>query len=124
MKKLPKKKPVVQKLVHSLKEEFRREERNLHHDLEYIKKHLDKLWEHVAQTNERLTDLEVQSNLIARLLTTLCIEKLKIPSDALGKLIKRLEQETIEDSQIMHLEQLYSLEHKDEKHSKARKPKS
>lgn len=112
------------RVVHSIKEELKKEDKTLHEGLEYIKKHLDKLWEHVAETNERLMDLEVQSNLMTRLVTTICIEKLKINSDVLTKLIRRIEKEAIEDSQIMNLEQMFSLEHEEEKHSKRKhKPK-
>ena len=105
----------VESAIHSIKEELKKEDKTLHEGLEYIKKHLDKLWEHVAETNERLIDLEVQSNLMTRLVTTICIERLKIHADALTKLIRRVEKEAIDDSQIMHLEQLYNLEHEEEK---------
>ena len=104
--------------LHSIKEELKKEDKTLHEGLEYIKKHLDKLWEHVAETNERLMDLEVQSNLMTRLVTTICVERLKMHTEALTKLIRRIEKEAIEDSQIMNLEQMYNLEHDEEKLSK------
>ena len=84
----------------------------LHAELAYIKKHLDKLWDHVAETNERLTDLEVQSNLMTRPVATLCLERMKISANSLTKMIRRIEKEAIDDSQIMHLEELFKLEHK------------
>ncbi|MBI4972059.1 MAG: hypothetical protein HZC17_09575 [Candidatus Omnitrophica bacterium] len=104
--------------IYLIKEELKKEDKTLHAGLEYIKKHLDKLWEHVAETNERLMDLEIQSNLMTRLVTTICIERLKMQTEVLTKLIRRIEKEAIEDSQIMHLEQLYSLEHDEEKQVK------
>ncbi len=70
----------------------------------------------MAQTEEggeravdRLTDLEVHVNLLARLLTTLCLEKLGIRADALKRLVRRVEKEALRDSQIMELESLYKL---------------
>lgn len=116
----------LESAIHALKEELKKEDKTLHHGLDYIKKHLDKLWEHVAESNDRLQDLEVQSNLLTRLLTTVCVERLKLNSKELTKLIRRIEKEAIEDSQIMHLEHLYSLEHEEEKKikHKARHPRT
>ncbi|MBI4398868.1 MAG: hypothetical protein HY586_07055 [Candidatus Omnitrophica bacterium] len=97
--------------ISKIREELKREDRTLHEGLDYIKKHLDKLWEHVTQTNDRLMDLEIQSNLMTRLVTTICLEKLKIHTDALTQMVKKIEKEAIEDSQIMRLEELFSLKH-------------
>ncbi|HOW87183.1 MAG TPA: hypothetical protein P5561_00410 [Candidatus Omnitrophota bacterium] len=58
---------------------------------------------------ERLADLEIHVNLLARLLTTLCIEKLGIRVGALKRLVRRIEKEAVRDSQIMELESLYKL---------------
>ncbi len=102
----------------SLEEEMRKESRSIHEGISYLKKHLDKLWEHVAETNERLIDLEVQSNLMTRLITTICVERLKMHSDMLTKLIRKIEKEAIEDSQIMHLEHLFSLDHEEDNQKK------
>ncbi|GEM_PF-1327046 len=104
----------LEKAIHTIREELKKEDKTLHEGLDYIKKHLDKLWEHVSETNERLIDLEVQSNLMTRLITTICLERLKMQADSLTKLIRRIEKEAIEDSQIMHLEHLFSLEHDEE----------
>ena len=79
---------------------------------------LSDLKKEVAQANEignreddRLTDLEVHVNLLARLLTTLCIEKLGIRVGALRRLVRRVEKEALRDSQIVELESLYNLPH-------------
>lgn len=64
------------------------------------------------QTNEigdRVQDIEIHVNLLTRLLTTLCIEKFGVRVGVLKRLIKRIEQEAIRDSQISHLESLYNL---------------
>jgi len=82
-------------------------------ELDYIKKHLDKLWEQSSTTNQRLQDLEVQVNLLSRLVATLAIEKLKVRLSDLRKTIRRIEKEALEDSEIQHLENLYRLEHPD-----------
>lgn len=88
----------------------------LRHELEYYKKHFDKLWEHVSVSNDRLQHLEVQANLATRFLVVLCLEKLKMPLGALRKLIRRVEREALEDSQIDYLEQLFRMETKEPPH--------
>ncbi len=55
--------------------------------------------------------MEVHVNILARLLTTLCIEKLGIRLGALRRLVRRVEREAVRDSQIMELESLYKLSH-------------
>ncbi|PIQ85636.1 MAG: hypothetical protein COV74_08030 [Candidatus Omnitrophica bacterium CG11_big_fil_rev_8_21_14_0_20_45_26] len=82
-------------------------------DMVYIKKHLDKIWEHVVSTNDRLQTLEIQANLVARLISTLAVEKLGVSSFSLLKMIKRIEKDTIAADQIQHLEHLYRLEPKE-----------
>ena len=118
MNKRSHKKKSLEEAIHAIRMELKREDKALQEGLDYIKKHLDKLWEFVAETNERLVDLEVQSNLMTRLVTTLCVERLKINSDQLTKLIRKIEKEAIDDSQVLHLEQLYNLQHKEEKKAK------
>ena len=86
--------------------------RELHHQLDYIRKHVDKLWEQATTNNERLQDLEIQVNLISRLITLLCIEKLGMKLRMFRRLVRRVEKETITDLQIHHLEELYRLEPK------------
>ena len=83
----------------------------LKHEIDYVKKHLDKLWEHDQESRERLQDIEVHLNLLTRLLTALCMEKLGMRLGVLKRMIKRIEKEAIRDSQIMHLENLYQLPH-------------
>lgn len=95
---------------HDVRMEWIKGNRELSHRLDYIGKHLDKLWEHVAATNERLQDLEIYANIVSRLLTMICVEKLGIKQTVLRRLLKRIEKETIADSQVHYLEDLYRLE--------------
>ena len=101
-----------------LRKELLAEDRILTDEIRYIKKHLDKIWEHVSNTNERLQDLEVQMNLLSRLVAALAVEKLNMRTFSLMKMIKRIEKQAIADAQISHLENLYRLEH-----PKLKKPK-
>ena len=95
-----------------IRAELLKENRELQHRLDYIGKHLDKLWEHVAMTNERLQNIEIYINIISRLITTVFIEKVGVKLNTLKRLLRRIEQETIQDSQINYLEDLYRLEGK------------
>ncbi|MEI7750627.1 MAG: hypothetical protein WCJ71_00935 [Candidatus Omnitrophota bacterium] len=76
-----------------------------------LKKEVGKSAERGELVNDRLTGLEVHVNILARLLTTLCIEKLGIRIGALKRLVRRVEKEAVRDSQIMELESLYKLSH-------------
>ncbi len=95
-----------------LRAEIFKEVHDVRHEVDYVRKHLDKIWEHVTVTNERLQDLEIQMNLLSRLLTIICIEKLGIKLKAFKQLVRRIEKETVADLQIHHLEELYRLEAK------------
>ncbi len=108
-----------------LQEEFRKEDKLLRENLDYIKKHVDKLWEYATDAKDRLQDLEIQVNLITRLLTTLCLEVLRMKPKALRRMIKRVEEEAVADSQVMHLEELFRLESREKKEEKkeGNKPK-
>ena len=86
-------------------------EDSLRAEVEYLKKHLDKLWEHAHDASERLQDVEVHLNLLTRLVTALCVEKLGMRLGVLKRMIKRIEKEAIRDTQIYHLESLYKLHH-------------
>ena len=86
-------------------------------ELEYLKKHLDKLWEHDQDASERLQDLEVHLNLLTRLFTAVCVEKLGMRIGVLKRMVKRIEKEAIRDTQIHHLESLYELSHHPSKKS-------
>ena len=90
---------------------------SLQAELEYLKKHLDKLWEHAQDASERLQDLEVHLNLLTRLFTAVCIEKLGMRIGVLKRMVKRIEKEAIRDTQIYHLESLYKLTHHPSKKS-------
>ena len=80
-------------------------------EMDYLKKHLDKLWERAEDASERLQDIEVHVNLLTRLLTALCVERLGMRIGVLKRMIKKIEKEAIRDSQIHHLESLYQLPH-------------
>jgi len=79
------------------------------HDVEYLKKHVDKLWEQAQDASERLQDIEVHMNLLTRLVTAICVEKLGMRIGVLKRMVKKIEKEVIRDSQIHHLESLYNL---------------
>ena len=82
---------------------------SFHAEVDYLKKHLDKLWESSQDAAERLQDIEVHLNLLTRLFTALCVEKLGMRVGVLKRLIKKIEKEVIRDTQIHHLESLYKL---------------
>ncbi len=75
------------------------------------KKQVEKLGKQVDKLQERLEDAEIHINLLTRLITTLCVEKLGMRVGVLKRLLKRIEKEAIRDSQILHLESLYNLPH-------------
>lgn len=93
-----------------LRTELLKENREIRHRLDYVSKHLDKLWEHVATTNERLQDLEIYMNILSRLITTLCIEKMGMKLTSLKQILKRIQDDAIADSQVSYLEDLYRLD--------------
>lgn len=70
---------------------------------------INKLAGVINHLEELQSDLTIHVNLITRLLTLLCIEKFGMRVGVLKRLIKRVEKETIRDSQISHLENLYNL---------------
>lgn len=89
---------------------------NYHTELIHTKKTMQRLTDSLEKIDERLSDLEIHVNLVTRLLTTICVEKLGIRVGVLKRLIKRIEKEAIRDSQILHLEELYKLpSHSDKK---------
>lgn len=112
MKRRSRGKQSVNHNVMEIRSELLKENRELQHRLDYIGKHLDKLWEHVATTNDRLQDLEIYANIISRLITTICVEKIGIKLNVLKRLLRRIEKETVTDSQVNYLEELYRLEGK------------
>ena len=82
-----------------------------------LKNEMGKVAEGGERADDRLTGLEVHVNILARLLTTLCIEKLGIRIGALKRLVRRVEKEAMRDSQIMELESLYKLSNGNSKKS-------
>ena len=105
------KKRISEADIKAMRKELQLEQRDMRRDFDYLKKHLDKIWEHVSVTNERLQNLEVQVNLLSRLVATLAVEKLGMKTFHLIRLIRRIEKEAITADQIQHLEDLYKLEH-------------
>ncbi|HNV85742.1 MAG TPA: hypothetical protein PKL97_02105 [Candidatus Omnitrophota bacterium] len=93
-------------------EEWAKELKSFQDDLGYHRKHLDKLWEQATEARERLQDLEIQVNLVTRLLTTICLEVLKIPQKTFRGIVRQIEKEAERDSQVVHLEELFRLESK------------
>ncbi len=81
----------------------------LYTQLADLKRESEELNHAGKRTEERLADIEVHLNLLARLLTTLCIEKMGFRAGALRQLVLRIEKEALRDSQIMELESLYKL---------------
>ena len=90
---------------------------SLYAKLADLKKEMADMAEVGGRADDRLTDLEIHVNLLARLLTTLCIEKLGIKGAALKHLVRRVEKEAVRDSQIMELESLYRLSHGNSKNN-------
>jgi len=93
-----------------LEERVRMEQGASKKSYDYTKQHLNKLWEIHNNHEERLNDMELQINLLTRLITTLCLEKLGYRLSEFRKLIRRTEKELADDSEIAHLESLFSLE--------------
>ncbi len=88
---------------------------HLYSELNHLKKHFEKLKEHDEKMQDRLEDAEIHINLLTRLLTVICVEKMGMRIGVLKRLLKRIEKEAIRDSQILHLESLYNLPHQPEK---------
>jgi hypothetical protein len=89
-----------------------------------LKKQVHEIGSHQGDADDRLQDIEIHINLITRLLTTLCVEKFGMRIGVLKRMIKRIEKETIRDSQILHLEEIYKLPPKSEKKSPPPSPHS
>jgi len=90
---------------------------SLYTKLADLKKEMGKVAEGGERAEDRLTGIEVHVNILARLLTTLCIENLGIRLGALKRLVRRIEKEAARDSQILELESLYKLSHGNSKKS-------
>ena len=90
---------------------------SLYSEISQMKKHMEKLREYYEKLQERTEDIEIHINLLTRLITTLCVEKLGMRVGVLKRLLKRIENEAIRDSQILHLESLYNLPGHSEKKS-------
>lgn len=87
-----------------------------------LKRQMDEVFKHIQQLQERLEDSEIHINLLTRLITTLCVEKMGMRVGVLKRLLKRIEKEAIRDSQILHLESLYNLPHQTSKKNQTVQP--
>lgn len=92
------------------KKEIRKEVALIKEELEYIRKHVDKLWECSGESVERIQDLEIQVNFLTRMLMLLCEGPLGLNQKALHIFIKRAEKELLRDDQVSRLEDLFRLE--------------
>ena len=106
-----------------LEERMRLEQGTNKRTFDYIKQNLKKLWEAHNQQEERMNDSEIQVNLLTRLMTTICLERLGIRLSEFRKLIRRTEKELADDSEIAHLEGLFALDIKGAKEAKDPKNK-
>ncbi|HOW58503.1 MAG TPA: hypothetical protein PLO78_02110 [Candidatus Omnitrophota bacterium] len=97
---------------------------SLYSKLIELKKDVSQVKETGSVTDNRLTDLEIHMNLLTRLLTTLCVEKLGIRVGALKSMVRRIEKEAVRDSQIMELESLYNLPQANPKKASPESPKA
>jgi len=86
--------------------------------IQEIRQRLEQIGARFEESEQRISDLEIQVNLLTRLLTTLCLEQLGMRLSQFRRLIRRMEKEAEEDSEISHLESLYSLEPKNPTHHK------
>ena len=98
-----------QKLAGKKSEGAFQEVLSLYATLADLKKEMGKVAEGGKRAEDRLTDLEIHVNILARLLTTLCIERLGMGAGALKRLVFRVEKEAVRDSQVMELESLFKL---------------
>ncbi|MFA5159187.1 MAG: hypothetical protein WC484_01625 [Candidatus Omnitrophota bacterium] len=99
-------KPASKKTEGALKEVL-----SLYAQLADLKKEMGKVAENRVRADSRLADIEIHVNILARFLTTLCIENLGIRIGALRRLVRRVEKDAVRDSQITELESLYKLSH-------------
>lgn len=97
---------------------------SLQAEVDYLKKHLDKLWEHAQDAAERLQDVEVHVVLLTRLVTALCVEKMGMRVGVLKRMIRKIEKEVISEAQVNHLESLYNLPSLPGKKGHPARPKS
>ncbi|MDD5217743.1 MAG: hypothetical protein PHS88_06540 [Candidatus Omnitrophica bacterium] len=87
---------------------YREESLLLYNQVQELKKQLAKSATTLNQFQERLEDAEIYINLLTRFMITLCVEKLGMRIGVLKRLLKRVEKEAIKDSQVLHLESLFT----------------
>ncbi|GEM_PF-3527790 len=95
----------------------------LDNDLQYLRKHLDKLWEFANDANGRIHDLEVHADLMQRLVVALALEKIGTDLHELRRLIRQAEKEAIADSEVFQLEELFKMPPRKPSHNKLSKKK-
>ena len=95
----------------------------LDNDLQYLRKHLDKLWEFANDANGRIHDLEVHADLMQRLVVALALEKIGTDLHELRRLIRQAEKEAIADSEVFQLEELFKMPPTKPSHNKLSKKK-
>jgi len=78
-------------------------------ELRYLKRHIDKLWDIVSESDKVINNLEVHADLVQRLLVCLCLEKLGMRLSELRRYIRKAEKEAIADSEVFELEELFNL---------------
>jgi hypothetical protein len=87
-------------------------------DIRWLKNHITQMIETHQEYQTRFEETEFQVNLLTRLVTTLCLENFGFRLSQFRKLIRKIEKEAEEDSEIAHLESLYALEPKVPSHAK------
>lgn len=78
-------------------------------EIAQIKRRLEEMTQTAESLASRLEDAEIHINLLTRFITTICIEKIGMRIGVLKRLLKRVENEAVRDSQIHQLESLYNL---------------
>lgn len=62
---------------------------------------------------ERVEEAEIHINLLTRFITTVCVEKMGMRVGVLKRLLKRVEEEAMRDSEVVELEHLYHINDND-----------
>ncbi|MBI4431177.1 MAG: hypothetical protein HY587_05650 [Candidatus Omnitrophica bacterium] len=86
-------------------------------EVNYLKQHIDKLWEWFTEASERINDLEVHADLMQRLIVSLALEKIGTDLHELRRLIRQAEKEAIADSEVFQLEELFKMPSKGPTHN-------
>lgn len=109
-KRRKRKKTVIRKRLSSPAEETMA----LYTQIDQLEKKVTALGDYIEHLSSRLEDAEIHINLLTRFVTTVCVEKMGMRVGVLKRLLKRVEQEAVRESQISHLESLYNMPLKNE----------